>query len=91
MTEKFDSSTSSHIHVTCHLRHPLYQRIFFVIFLNISTIILGVYEHIRNVGSFTSDSQPYFEPRTERNVSVVVGQTSHLNCTVWDLGDRTVS
>jgi len=52
---------------------------------------IGVYEHIRNVGSFTSDSQPYFEPRTERNVSVVVGQTSHLNCTVWDLGDRTVS
>ena len=54
-------------------------------------IIVGVYEHIRNVGSFTSDSPPYFEPRTERNVSVVVGQTSHLNCTVWDLGDRTVS
>jgi len=52
---------------------------------------IGLYEHIRNVGSFNSDSQPYFEPRTERNVSVVVGQTSHLNCTVWDLGDRTVS
>lgn len=52
---------------------------------------IGVYEHIRNVASFTSDKRPYFEPSTERNVSVVVGQTSHLNCTVWDLGDRTVS
>jgi len=52
---------------------------------------IGVYEHIRNVASFPSDKKPYFEPSTERNVSVVVGQTSHLNCTVWDLGDRTVS
>ena len=50
----------------------------------------GVYEHIHNVLSYSKDV-PYFEVSTERNVSVVVGQTSHLNCTVRDLGDRTVS
>ena len=50
----------------------------------------GVYEHIHNVASYSKDV-PYFEVSTERNVSVVVGQTSHLNCTVRDLGDRTVS
>lgn len=51
---------------------------------------IGVYEHIHNVASI-SKHIPYFEVSTERNVSVVVGQTSHLNCTVRDLGDRTVS
>jgi len=63
----------------------------------ISSIILaslsptiGVYEHIHNTLSYSKDV-PYFEVTTERNVSVVVGQTSHLNCTVRDLGDRTVS
>ena len=49
-----------------------------------------MYEHIRNTLSH-SKHVPYFEVSTERNVSVVVGQTSHLNCTVRDLGDRTVS
>ena len=58
--------------------------------LNGIMFISGVYEHILNVASHSKDV-PYFEVSTERNVSVVVGQTSHLNCTVRDLGDRTVS
>ena len=53
-------------------------------------LLSGVYEHIRNTLSH-SKHVPYFEVSTERNVSAVVGQTSHLNCTVRDLGDRTVS
>lgn len=50
----------------------------------------GVYEHIRNQLSFNKHD-PYFEVTTQRNVSAVMGQTTHLHCTVRDLGDRTVS
>ena len=76
--------------VTCSLRcfiislYSVYQE------KSRRVLLAGVYEHIRNTLSH-SKHVPYFEVSTERNVSVVVGQTSHLNCTVRDLGDRTVS
>jgi len=68
-----------------------------LIFVAVSTIIFsdlspcfGVYEHIKNKISYTNNV-PYFEVSTQRNVSSVMGQTTHLRCTVRDLGDRTVS
>ena len=36
-------------------------------------------------------SYPYFDSAGERNVSSFVGQTTHLNCIVKDLGDKRVS
>lgn len=51
---------------------------------------LGVYEHIRNRASL-SDTYPYFDATSERNVTSFVGQVTHLHCTVRDIGDRTVS
>lgn len=51
---------------------------------------LGVYEHIRNQQSL-SDTYPYFDATSERNVTSFVGQVTHLHCTVKDIGDRTVS
>ena len=50
----------------------------------------GVYEHIRNRASL-SDTYPYFDATSERNVTSFVGQVTHLHCTVRDIGDRTVS
>jgi len=68
-----------------------------LIFVAVSTILfsaqspcLGVYEHIKNHMTYSSNV-PYFEVSTQRNVSSVMGQTTHLRCTVRDLGDRTVS
>jgi len=60
-----------------------------IIFANLSPC-LGVYEHIRNQVSY-SKHEPYFDVSTQRNISSVMGQTTHLHCTVRDLGDRTVS
>ena len=52
--------------------------------------LIGVYEHIRNRQSI-SDTYPYFDATSERNVTSFVGQVTHLHCTVRDIGDRTVS
>ena len=52
--------------------------------------LAGVYEHIRNRQSL-SDTYPYFDATSERNVTSFVGQVTHLHCTVRDIGDRTVS
>lgn len=60
-----------------------------IIFADLSPCF-GVYEHIMNQVSY-SKHEPYFEVSTQRNVSAVMGQTTHLHCMVRDLGDRTVS
>ena len=54
------------------------------------SVFSGVYEHIRNRASL-SDTYPYFDATSERNVTSFVGQVTHLHCTVRDIGDRTVS
>ena len=51
----------------------------------------GVYEYIPNSNYSRSISYPYFDSAGERNVSSFVGQTTHLNCIVKDLGDKRVS
>ena len=56
----------------------------------LSCYLSGVYEHIRNQQSL-SDTYPYFDATSERNVTSFVGQVTHLHCTVKDIGDRTVS
>ncbi len=49
----------------------------------------GVYEHIKNKQSI-SNTYPYFDTTSERNVTSIVNQATHLHCTVKDIGDRTV-
>ena len=66
------------------LLHIQYFTIFYISFC-----FAGVYEHIRNRASL-SDTYPYFDATSERNVTSFVGQVTHLHCTVRDIGDRTV-
>ena len=63
--------------------------IFSTLLYYISFCFAGVYEHIRNRASL-SDTYPYFDATSERNVTSFVGQVTHLHCTVRDIGDRTV-
>lgn len=62
----------------------------YVLHFFLSCYLSGVYEHIRNQQSL-SDTYPYFDATSERNVTSFVGQVTHLHCTVKDIGDRTVS
>jgi hypothetical protein len=71
-------------------RAPSSQIVHIFILSHILSSILGVYEHIRNRQSL-SDTYPYFDATSERNVTSFVGQVTHLHCTVRDIGDRTVS
>jgi hypothetical protein len=36
-------------------------------------------------------AQPYFENTTKREITAIVGKTTHLHCKVRNLGDRAVS
>lgn len=53
---------------------------------------LGVYEYIpNNVSQSPSQHPPYFDTKMERNVTSFVSQSTHLECKVHNLGDKTVS
>ena len=55
-------------------------------------IISGVYEYIpNNVSQSPSQHPPYFDTKMERNVTSFVSQSTHLECKVHNLGDKTVS
>lgn len=37
------------------------------------------------------DRGPYFDKSASKNVTALVGKTTHLNCRIRNLGNRTVS
>ncbi|CAB4063077.1 unnamed protein product [Lepeophtheirus salmonis] len=58
-------------------------------------VMVGLFEHIKHVDKdydSSTQSPPYFDVSSNViNVTSFVGQSSHLHCTVRDLGDKSVS
>ena len=42
-------------------------------------------------GDRKEEGEPYFDPDTNLNITIVVGAVARLKCSVHNLGDKTVS
>ncbi len=49
-----------------------------------------MFQHFRNTASFSSVKPEFETDGSSLNITAVIGQTTHLPCTVRTIGDRTV-